>query len=157
MSRPRSTNNFLLFCVATAIAALLTYLLWHFSPNLNYLLSERMGAHPDPDTIINVLKINLDWSRGLSFCPRTQLSNIRTDVWLRTALRPQHCSQCIYDHRLYDFFLNRLQFIFSRRQSRRTVHDLGNLWCYFGLALQDTLGNFFFRNLTTSRSAISSR
>ncbi len=59
MSRPRSTNNLLLFFVATAIASLLTYLLWHFSPNLNYLLSERMGAHPDPDTIINVLKLIL--------------------------------------------------------------------------------------------------
>src|SRR6266849_6382941 len=144
MSRPRSTNNFLLFCVATAIAALLTYLLWHFSPNLNALLSERMGAHPDPNTIINVLKLIL--IGVVAYLLVRALNSLIFGLTFR--LRSGFEAPTLVRN-VFTIIAFTILFLIAFNSYFPDV-NLGALFTtsaifgvIFGLALQDTLGNFF--------------
>ena len=144
MSRPRSTNNFLLFCVATAIAALLTYLLWHFSPNLNYLLSERMGAHPDPDTIINVLKLILIGVVAYLFVRALNSLIFGLTFRLRNGFEAPTLVRNVFTIIAFTiFFLIAFNSYFPDVNLGALFTTSAIFGVIFGLALQDTLGNFF--------------
>ena len=144
MSRPRSTNNFLLFCVATAIAALLTYLLWHFSPNLNYLLSERMGAHPDPDTIINVLKLILIGVVAYLFVRALNSLIFGLTFRLRSGFEAPTLVRNVFTIIAFTiFFLIAFNSYFPDVNLGALFTTSAIFGVIFGLALQDTLGNFF--------------
>ncbi len=144
MSRPRSTNNFLLFCVATAIAALLTYLLWHFSPNLNYLLSERMGAHPDPDTIINVLKLILIGVVAYLLVRALNSLIFGLTFRLRNGFEAPTLVRNVFTIIAFTiFFLIAFNSYFPDVNLGALFTTSAIFGVIFGLALQDTLGNFF--------------
>ena len=144
MSRPRSTNNFLLFCVATAIAALLTYLLWHFSPNLNYLLSERMGAHPDPDTIINVLKLILIGVVAYLLVRALNSLIFGLTFRLRNGFEAPTLVRNVFTIIAFTiFFLIAFNSYFPGVNLGALFTTSAIFGVIFGLALQDTLGNFF--------------
>src|SRR5882762_3569684 len=144
MSRPRSTNNSLLICVATAIAALLTYLLWHFSPNLNYLLSERMGAHPDPDTIINVLKLILIGVVAYLFVRALNSLIFGLTFRLRNGFEAPTLVRNVFTIIAFTiFFLIAFNSYFPDVNLGALFTTSAIFGVIFGLALQDTLGNFF--------------
>jgi small-conductance mechanosensitive channel len=144
MNRPRSTNNFLLFCVATAIAALLTYLLWHFSPNLNYLLSERMGAHPDPDTIINVLKLILIGVVAYLFVRALNSLIFGLTFRLRSGFEAPTLVRNVFTIIAFTIlFLIAFNSYFPDVNLGALFTTSAIFGVIFGLALQDTLGNFF--------------
>ena len=144
MNRPRSTNNLVLFFVATGIALLAAYLLWSFQGALSVLLSKRMSTNPSPETIVSVLKLILVGVLAYLFVRAVSSLIFRLAFRLRRGFEAPTLVRNIFSIVAFTilFFL-----AFNHWFSYVNLGALFTTSAIFGvilgLALQDTLGNFF--------------
>ena len=145
MARPRSTNKLILFLAASAAALLAAYLFWSFAPDVKTLLEHRMGAKPaaSADTIVNVIKLVLIGIIGyllvralnsLFFGLAYQLKRIDAPTLIRNIFT-------IVAFTI--FFLIAFTFLFPDVNLGALFTTSAIFGVILGLALQDTLGNFF--------------
>jgi len=145
VTRPRFTNKIVLFLVASAVALLATYLFWSLTPEVKTLLEHRMGARPSPsaDTIITVVKLFLIgilaylFVRALNslfFALAFSLKRIDTPTLIRN----------IFTIIVFTIlFLVAFTFLFPDVNLGALFTTSAIFGVILGLALQDTLGNFF--------------
>lgn len=145
MSSPRLTNKIALFLAASAIALLATYLFWSFSTEVKALLEHRMGASPSPsaDTIVNVVKLFLVGIVGY-LCVRAL--NV---IFFALAFRLKRIDAPTLIRNIFTIvaftilFLIAFTFIFPEVNLGALFTTSAIFGVILGLALQDTLGNFF--------------
>jgi small-conductance mechanosensitive channel/CRP-like cAMP-binding protein len=129
--------------VAITIALLAVYLLWSFAPQLTELLRHRMGAKPSPETIVGALKLFL-----LAIVFYLLVRALNALFFGLFKLRKGFDAPTLVRNVFTIIVFTILFFIaFS---SVFPEADLGALFTtsaifgvVLGLALQDTLGNFF--------------
>jgi small-conductance mechanosensitive channel/CRP-like cAMP-binding protein len=145
VSRPRSTNKIILFLAASAAALLAASLFWSFEPEIKALLERRMGANPSPsvETIISAVKLFLLAIVGyllvralnsLFFGLAFRLKRIDTPTLIRNIFT-------IIGFTI--FFLIAFTFLFPGINLGALFTTSAIFGVILGLALQDTLGNFF--------------
>lgn len=145
MSRPRSTNKIILFLAASAAALLAAWLFWSFEPRVKALLQGRMGANPSPsaETIISAAKLILLGIVGyllvralnsLFFGLAFRLKRIDAPTLIRNIFTIVAFSL---------FFLIAFTFLFPDVNLGALFTTSAIFGVILGLALQDTLGNFF--------------
>ncbi len=145
MSRPRSTNKIILFLAATAAALLAASLFWSFESEVKELLQRRMGANPSPsvETIISAVKLFLLGIVGyllvralnsLFFGLAFRLKRIDAPTLIRNIFTIVAFSL---------FFLIAFTFLFPEVNLGALFTTSAIFGVILGLALQDTLGNFF--------------
>ncbi len=144
MNRPRSTNNLVLFLVVAAIALLTTYLFSSFSSRLQILLGQRMSAHPSPETIVNALYLLLLGVLAYLFVRALNSLIFGLVFRLRRGFEAP-----VLVRNIFSIIAFALLLLLAFTQLFPKV-DLGALFTtsaifgvILGLALQDTLGNFF--------------
>src|SRR6185369_16357569 len=145
MARPRSTNKLLLFLAASAGAMLAAYLFWSFAADVKALLEHRMGANPSAsaDTVINIIKLVFIGIIGYIF--------VRALNWLffSLAFRLKRIDAPTLIRNIFTIIAFTILFLLAFTALFPDV-KLGALFTtsaifgvILGLALQDTLGNFF--------------
>ena len=145
MSHPRSTNKIILFLAASAAALLAASLFWSFEPDVKALLERRMGANPSPSagTIISAVKLFLLGIIGyllvralnsLFFSLAFRLKRIDAPTLIRNIFTIVAFSI---------FFLIAFTFLFPDINLGALFTTSAIFGVILGLALQDTLGNFF--------------
>ena len=145
MTRPRFTNKIVIFLVASAIALLATYLFWSFADQVKSLLEQRMGAAPSPsaETIVNTVKLFLVGIVGYLF--------VRALNWIFFALafRLKRIDAPTLIRNIFTIvaftilFLIAFTFLFPDVNLGALFTTSAIFGVILGLALQDTLGNFF--------------
>ena len=145
MDRPRSTNKIILFLVASAIALLAAYVFWSLAGDVKALLEHRMGANPSgsADTVVNVIKLVLIGLIGYLF--------VRALNWLffSLAFRLKRIDAPTLIRNIFTiiaftiFFLIAFTYIFPDVKLGALFTTSAIFGVILGLALQDTLGNFF--------------
>ena len=145
MSRPRFTNKIVLFLVVSAIALLATYLFWSFAPEIEALLASRMGASPSPSahTIVTAAKLILVGILGYLFV------RALNSLVFALAFRLKRIDAPTLIRNIFTIVAFTLLFLIAFTLLFPGV-NLGALFTtsaifgvILGLALQDTLGNFF--------------
>ncbi|HET6855183.1 MAG TPA: mechanosensitive ion channel family protein [Pyrinomonadaceae bacterium] len=146
MTRPRFTNKLALFLVATAIALLATYLFWSFADQVKSLLEHRMGgatAKPSADTIVSAVKLFLVGIVGYLFVRALNF------LFFGLAFRLKRIDAPTLIRNIFTIVAFTLLFLIAFTLLFPDV-NLGALFTtsaifgvILGLALQDTLGNFF--------------
>jgi small-conductance mechanosensitive channel/CRP-like cAMP-binding protein len=145
VSRPRLTNQIIIFFVASAIALLATSLFWSFENEVKDLLERRMGATPSPsaDTIVSAVKLILVGLVGyllvralnfLFFWLAFRFKRIDAPTLIRNIFT-------IIAFTL--FFLIAFTLLFPEVNLGALFTTSAIFGVILGLALQDTLGNFF--------------
>src|SRR6476659_9449836 len=145
VTRPRFTNRIVLFLVASAIALLAAYLFWSLAPDVKALLEHRMGGNPSlsAGTIINAVKLLLIGILGyllvralnsLFFGMAFRLKRIDAPTLIRNIFTIVAFSV---------FFLIAFTFLFPDVNLGALFTTSAIFGVILGLALQDTLGNFF--------------
>ena len=141
---PSQKNRFLLFMFATVVVALALYLFYHFEPALNDALAARMGARAAEDSVIRIPKLIL-WSI-LAFLAVRALSTFIFDVLFRIR-RGYEAPTLIRNIFSILAFTGLFVLIFNKIYQEVNLGALFTTSAIFGviigLALQDTLGNFF--------------
>src|SRR5215207_6864990 len=145
MARPRSTNKLILFLAASAAALLAAYLFWSFAPVVRALLEHRMGSSSaaSADTIVQIIKLVLVGIIGylvvralnsLFFGLAFQLKRIDAPTLIRN----------IFTIVAFTIlFLIAFTFLFPGVNLGALFTTSAIFGVILGLALQDTLGNFF--------------
>src|SRR5215217_9211079 len=145
MTRPRSTNKLILFLAASAAALLAAYLFWSFAADVKALLEHRMGASPSPsaDTIVRVVKLFFVGIIGYLFV------RALNSLFFELAFRLKRIDAPTLIRNIFTIVAFTLLFLISFTFLFPDV-NLGALFTtsaifgvILGLALQDTLGNFF--------------
>lgn len=143
MIRPRSTNKVILFLAATAAALLAAYLFWSFDAQVRALLERRMGASPSADTIVNAIKLFLIGIIGYLFV------RALNSLFFGLAFRLKRIDAPTLIRNIFTIVAFTILFLIAFTVLFPTV-NLGALFTtsaifgvILGLALQDTLGNFF--------------
>jgi small-conductance mechanosensitive channel len=145
VSRPRFTNQIVLFFVASALALLAAWLFWSFEPELRVLLERRIGANPSasPITIINAGKLVLVGIIGYLFVRALNY------LFFGLAFRLKRIDAPTLIRNIFTIIAFSLLFLIAFTLLFPDV-NLGALFTtsaifgvILGLALQDTLGNFF--------------
>ena len=145
MSRPRFTNKIVLFLVASAIALLATYLFWSFAPEVQALFERRMGPtqSPSAETIVSAIKLLLVGIVGYLFV------RALNSIFFALAFRLKRIDAPTLIRNIFTIVAFTLLFLISFTFLFPGV-NLGALFTtsaifgvILGLALQDTLGNFF--------------
>jgi small-conductance mechanosensitive channel/CRP-like cAMP-binding protein len=145
VSRPRVTNKLILFLVALAASLLAIYLFWSFEPAIKTLLEHRMGTRPAPSaaTIINAVKLLLIgifvylFVRALNFLffgLAFRLKRIDAPTLIRNIFTIVAFTILI---------LIAFTFLFPDVNLGALFTTSAIFGVILGLALQDTLGNFF--------------
>src|SRR5215204_4251569 len=145
MARPRSTNKLILFLAASAAALLAAYLFWSFAADVRALLEHRMGSSSaaSADTIIQVIKLVLVGIIGylvvralnsLFFGLAFQLKRIDAPTLIRNIFTIVAFTT---------FFLIAFTWLFPDVKLGALFTTSAIFGVILGLALQDTLGNFF--------------
>jgi small-conductance mechanosensitive channel/CRP-like cAMP-binding protein len=145
MSRPRSTNKIILFFAASAAALLAAWLFWSFEPDVKALLEGRMGANPSPsaDTIISAVKLFLLGIIGYL------LVRALNSLFFSLAFRLKRIDAPTLIRNIFTivaftiFFLITFTFLFPEVNLGALFTTSAIFGVILGLALQDTLGNFF--------------
>ena len=145
VSRPRFTNKIVLFLVASAAAVLAASLFWSFEPEVKTLLERRMGANPSPsaDTIISAVKLIL---LGLIGYLVVRALNF---IFFGLAFRLKRIDAPTLIRNIFSivgftiFFLIAFTFLFPDVNLGALFTTSAIFGVILGLALQDTLGNFF--------------
>ena len=145
MSRPRSTNTLILFLAATAVALLATSLFWSITPEIKVLLEQRVGDNPaaSADTIIAVVKLIFLGILGYL------LVRALNFVFFGLAFRLKHIDAPTLIRNIFTiiaftiFFLIAFTFLFPKVNLGALFTTSALFGVILGLALQDTLGNFF--------------
>jgi small-conductance mechanosensitive channel/CRP-like cAMP-binding protein len=145
VARPRFTNKILLFLFASAVALLATYLFWSFSPEVKHLLQLRMGATPSPsaDTIVNVIKLLLVGIVGYLFVRALNAIFFALAFRLKRIDAPTLIRNIFTIVAFTILFLIAFTFLFPEVNLGALFTTSAIFGVILGLALQDTLGNFF--------------
>ena len=145
VARPRFTNKILLFLFASAVALLATYLFWSFSPEVKRLLEHRMGATPSPsaDTIVNVVKLLLVGIVGYLFVRALNAIFFALAFRLKRIDAPTLIRNIFTIVAFTILFLIAFTFLFPEVNLGALFTTSAIFGVILGLALQDTLGNFF--------------
>jgi small-conductance mechanosensitive channel len=137
-------NRFFGFIVATVVVGLALYLFYHFQGLLTDALVARMGAHAAEDSVIRIPKLIL-WSI-LAFLGVRALSTIIFDFLFRIR-RGYEAPTLVRNIFSLLAFTGLFVLIFNKIYSEINLGALFTTSAIFGviigLALQDTLGNFF--------------
>src|ERR1700741_1201852 len=145
MSRPRSTNKIILFLAASAAALLAASLFWSFEPRVTALLEARMGANPSPsvETIVSAVKLFLLAIVGYL------LVRALNSLFFGLAFRLKRIDAPTLIRNIFTivaftiFFLIAFTFLFPGVNLGALFTTSAIFGVILGLALQDTLGNFF--------------
>ena len=145
MNRSRSTtNNLVLFGVASAIVLLASYLLWSFKPELQNIINLRMGAKAPSNTIVNGLELVL-----LGVIAYLLVRALNSLIFGLTFRLRRGFEAPTLVRNVFSIVAFTILFLVAFNQLFPGV-NLGALFTtsaifgvILGLALQDTLGNFF--------------
>ncbi len=145
MSNPRLTNKIALFLVASATALLATYLFWSFSDEVKALLEHRMGATPSPSagTIVNIVKLFLVGIIGYLFVRALNFIFFALAFRLKRIDAPTLIRNIFTIVAFTILFLVAFTFLFPEVNLGALFTTSAIFGVILGLALQDTLGNFF--------------
>ncbi len=145
VTRPRFTNKIVLFLVASAIALLATYLFWSFADQVKSLLEQRMGASPSPsaDTIVNAVKLFLVGIVGYLFVRALNSLFFALAFRLKRIDAPTLIRNIFTIVAFTILFLIAFTFLFPDVNLGALFTTSAIFGVILGLALQDTLGNFF--------------
>ncbi|HKR12100.1 MAG TPA: mechanosensitive ion channel family protein [Pyrinomonadaceae bacterium] len=145
MSHPRSTNKIILFLAAAAAALLAASLFWSLEPDVKALLERRMGPTPSPsiETIISAVKLFLLAIVGYF------LVRALNSLFFGLAFRLKRIDAPTLIRNIFTivaftiFFLIAFTFLFPSVNLGALFTTSAIFGVILGLALQDTLGNFF--------------
>lgn len=145
MTRPRSTNKLILFLAASAAALLAAYLFWSLSADVKALLEHRMGANPSAsaDTIIKVVKLFFVGIIGYLFVRALNSLFFGLAFRLKRIDAPTLIRNIFTIVAFTILFLIAFTFIFPDQNLGALFTTSAIFGVILGLALQDTLGNFF--------------
>src|SRR5829696_4119126 len=145
MIRPRSTNKIILFLAASAAALLAAYLFWSFDTQVKALLEHRMGASPSPsaDTIVKAIKLLLVGIIGYLFVRALNSLFFGLAFRLKRIDAPTLIRNIFTIVAFTLFFLLAFTFLFPDVNLGALFTTSAIFGVILGLALQDTLGNFF--------------
>ena len=145
MSSPRLTNKIALFLVASATALLAAYLFWSFSGEVKALLEQRMGASPSPSagTIVNVVKLFLVGIIAYLFVRALNFTFFALAFRLKRIDAPTLIRNIFTIVAFTILFLIAFTFLFPEVNLGALLTTSAIFGVILGLALQDTLGNFF--------------
>src|SRR5689334_6967235 len=145
MARPRSTNKLILFFAACAAALLAAYLFWSFAADVKALLEHRMGATPSPsaDTIVKVIKLVLVGIIGYLFVKALNSIVFALAFSLKRIDAPTLIRNIFTIIAFTIVFLFAFMFLFPGVNLGALFTTSAIFGVILGLALQDTLGNFF--------------
>ncbi len=145
MARPRSTNKLILFLAASAAALLAAYLFWSFAADVKALLEHRMGASPSPsaDTIIKVVKLFFVGIIGYLFVRALNSLFFGLAYQLKRIDAPTLIRNIFTIVAFTILFLIAFTFLFPDVNLGALFTTSAIFGVILGLALQDTLGNFF--------------
>ena len=147
MAGPRSTNKIALFLFASAAALLGAYLFWSLAGDVKALLEHRMGVGANPsasaDTIVNVIKLLLVGIVGYFFVRALNSIFFGLAFWLKRIDAPTLIRNIFTIVAFTILFLIAFTFIFPDVNLGALFTTSAIFGVILGLALQDTLGNFF--------------
>ncbi len=146
VTRPRFTNKTALFFVTAAIALLATYLFWSFADQVKALLEQRMGsakASPSADTIVSVIKLFLVGIVGYLFVRALNFLFFSLAFRLKRIDAPTLIRNIFTIVAFTILFLIAFTFLFPDVNLGALFTTSAIFGVILGLALQDTLGNFF--------------
>ena len=147
MARPRFTNKIALFLFASAVALLATYLFWSFAGDVKALLEHRMGMGaihlPSAETIVSVIKLLLVGIVGYLFVRALNSIFFGLAFWLKRIDAPTLIRNIFTIVAFTILFLIAFTFIFPDVNLGALFTTSAIFGVILGLALQDTLGNFF--------------
>jgi small-conductance mechanosensitive channel len=146
VTRPRFTNKLALFFVAAAIALLATYLFWSFADQVKALLEHRMGgatAKPSAATIVSVVKLFLVGIVGYLFVRALNFLFFGLAFRLKRIDAPTLIRNIFTIVAFTLLFLIAFTFLFPDVNLGALFTTSAIFGVILGLALQDTLGNFF--------------
>jgi small-conductance mechanosensitive channel len=145
MSRPRSTNKFILFLVALAAALLAVSIFWSFQADVKILLEQRMDETPaaSADTIISVIKLILLGIVGYLLVRALNFVFFGLAFRLKRIDAPTLIRNIFTIVAFTIFFLIAFTFLFPKVNLGALFTTSAIFGVILGLALQDTLGNFF--------------
>jgi len=145
MVRPRSTNKLILFLAASAAALLAAYLFWSFDAEVTALLQHRMGASPSPsaDTIVKVVKLFLIGIIAYLFVRALNALFFGLAYQLKRIDAPTLIRNIFTIVAFTILFLIAFTFLFPEVNLGALFTTSAIFGVILGLALQDTLGNFF--------------
>jgi len=142
---PRSTNKIALFLFASAAALLGAYLFWSLAGDVKALLAHRMGTNPSAsaDTIVKVIKLLLVGIVGYLFVRALNSIFFGLAFWLKRIDAPTLIRNIFTIVAFTILFLIAFTFIFPDVNLGALFTTSAIFGVILGLALQDTLGNFF--------------
>jgi len=145
VSRPRLTNKAILFLAAFIAALLAIYLFWSFETSVKELLENRMGDHPatSAKTIINIVKLLLVGILGYLLVRALNVSFFGLAFRLKRIDAPTLIRNIFTIVAFTIFFLITFTFFFPDTNLGALFTTSAIFGVILGLALQDTLGNFF--------------
>src|SRR6476661_8735645 len=143
MHRPRPQNKVALFFIATAIVLLAIYVIFHFDQGIRELLNTQMGLASRADTIVGVLRL-----ASFAILAYLVVRALNTLVFGLVRFRRGFDAPTLVRN-VFSIVAFSLLFllIFSFQFPKANLGALFTTSAIFGvilgLALQDTLGNFF--------------
>jgi small-conductance mechanosensitive channel len=145
VSRPRFTNKVVLFFGASALALLAASLFWSFAPQVKALLEARMDENPSPsaDTIVNAIKLFLIGIIGYLFVRALNFLFFGLAFRLKRIDAPTLIRNIFTIVAFSLLFLIAFTFLFPNINLGALFTTSAIFGVILGLALQDTLGNFF--------------
>jgi small-conductance mechanosensitive channel len=145
VSRPRFTNKIILFLAASAAALLAASLFWSFELEVNVLLQRGLGADPAPsaNTIISVVKLFLLGILGYLLVRALNFLFFALAFRLKRIDAPTLIRNIFTIVGFTIFFLIAFTFLFPNVNLGALFTTSAIFGVILGLALQDTLGNFF--------------
>lgn len=145
MSRPRFTNKLIIFLVALVAALLAIYLFWSLEGSIRTLLEHRMGTSPSPSatTIINIVKLILIGILAYLFVRALNFLFFALAFRLKRIDAPTLIRNIFTIVIFTILFLIAFTFLFPDVPLGSLFTTSAIFGVILGLALQDTLGNFF--------------
>ena len=145
VSRPRFTNKIIIFLAASAVALLATSIFWSVQPEVKALLEQRMGENPaaSADTIISVIKLILLGIVGYLLVRALNFVFFGFAFRLKRIDAPTLIRNIFTIIAFTIFFLIAFTFLFPKVNLGALFTTSALFGVILGLALQDTLGNFF--------------
>jgi small-conductance mechanosensitive channel/CRP-like cAMP-binding protein len=145
VSRPRFTNKLIIFLVALVAALLAIYLFWSLEGSIRTLLEHRMGTSPSPSatTIINIVKLILIGILAYLFVRALNFLFFALAFRLKRIDAPTLIRNIFTIVIFTILFLIAFTFLFPDVPLGSLFTTSAIFGVILGLALQDTLGNFF--------------
>ena len=145
MARPQVTNKLVLFLAALAASLLAIYAFWYLQGEVKTLLEHRIGTHPamSADTIINVVKLLLIGILAYLFVRALNFLFFGLAFRLKRIDAPTLIRNIFTIIVFTILFLIAFTFLFPDVPLGSLFTTSAIFGVILGLALQDTLGNFF--------------